>query len=121
MLPNPKEGVVPNPVVDEAAGVSPAPKAKVVAGVVGAGLATVDSLELPNPAGVDPKAEGVDPAPNIKPLTEEAEPLADGAGVNDDGAPVPNENVAPPEVDGAWEADDPNENGAAGVIALAPS
>ncbi len=57
----------------------------------------------------------------MKPLTEEDGALADGVGVNDDDATVPNENVAPPEVDGAWEADVPNENGAAGGIALAPS
>ena len=71
--------------------------------------------------GVTPKAAGVDPAPNMKPLTEEDGALADGIGVNDDDVPVPNENVAPPEVDGAWKADVPNENGAAGVIALASS
>ena len=41
--------------------------------------------------------------------------------MNDDDIPVPNKNVAPPQVDGAWKADVPNENGAAGVIALASS
>jgi hypothetical protein len=41
----------------------------------------------------------VDPAPNMKPLTEEDGGLADGVAMNDDDAPVPNENVAPTEVD----------------------
>ncbi len=71
--------------------------------------------------GVTPKAAGVDPAPNMKPLTEEDGSLADRVGVNDDDVPVPNKNVAPPEVDGAWKANVSNENGAAGVIALASS
>ncbi len=66
-------------------------------------------MELTNTAGVAPKAAGVDPAPNMKPLTEEDGALADGVGVNDDDVPVPNEIVAPPEVDGAWKADVPNE------------
>ena len=40
-MPNPNEGAVPNLEFGGAAGVSPAPKAKVVAGVVGAGVARV--------------------------------------------------------------------------------
>ncbi len=49
------------------------------------------------------------PAPNIKPPAEEDGGLTDGAGVYDSGAPV------------AWGVDVPKENGAAGVIVMAPS
>lgn len=59
-----------------------------------------------------------DPAPNPKPAPEVAGGWA-GAGV-DDVAPPPNANADPPEAGGAWEADAPNPNDAAGVI-LAPS
>ena len=40
-MPNPNEGAVSNPEFGGAAGVSPVPKSKVVAGVVGAGVARV--------------------------------------------------------------------------------
>jgi hypothetical protein len=101
-----------NTAVVGAAGVRPAPKAKDLTSVVGAGLVVVGWPMLPNPAGIDPKAAGanapkaaaVDPTPNAKLVADEGGGLAGRAArscMNSDGAPVPNENAAPPEVDGA--------------------
>ncbi len=73
-----------NTAVVGAAGIRPAPKAKVLASFVGAGLVAVGWLMLPNPAGIDPKAVGVnapkaaavDPAPNMKLVADEGGGLA---------------------------------------------
>ncbi len=121
-----------NTAVVGAASIRPTPKAKVLAGVIGAGLVAVGWPMLPNPADIDPKAVGanapkamvMDPTPNAKLVVDEGGGLAGRAArscMNSDGTLVPNENAAPPEVDGvAWMSDNPNTNGAAKAIASPP-